>query len=157
MRTLVGKTFVALAITAVAAFGADNSIGTWKLNVEKSTYTPGLFPVKSLTTVRESISGGVKTANTGARTDGTPINASVTVKYDGTAVAVTGTGAPYDTVAVKQVDANTSTSETKKNTGPYHGTGRTVISKDGKTMTTTTKGTDGDGKPFTSTLVYDKQ
>jgi hypothetical protein len=32
-----------------------------------------------------------------------------------------------------------------------------VISKDGKTMTTTTKGTDGDGKPFTSTLVYDKQ
>jgi hypothetical protein len=155
MRNLVSKAFVVLAITAVAAFGADNSIGTWKLNIEKSKYTPGPFPVKSLTTVRESISGGVKTANTGARADGTPIDASVTVKYDGTAVAVTG--APYDTVAVKQVDANTFTSETKKNTGPYHGTGRTVISKDGKTMTTTTKGTDGDGKPFTSTLVYDKQ
>ena len=157
MRNLMSKAFVALAITTVAAFGADNSIGTWKLNVEKSKYTPGPFPVKSLTTVRESISGGVKTTNTGVRTDGTPINASVTLKYDGTAVAVTDTGAPYDTVAVKQVDANTFTSETKKNTGPYHGTGRTVISKDGKTMTTTTKVTDGDGKPFTSTLVYDKQ
>ena len=157
MRKTLSKTLVVLAITTIAALGADNSIGTWKLNVEKSKYTPGPFPVKSLTTVQESISGGVKLANTGARTDGTPINASVTLKYDGTAVAVTGTGASYDTIAVKQVDANTFTSETKKNTGPYHGTGRTVISKDGKTMTTTTKGTDGDGKPFTSTLVYDKQ
>ena len=57
----------------------------------------------------------------------------------------------------KQQRINDATSETKKNTGPYQGTGRTVISKDGKTMTTTTKGTDGDGKPFASTLVYDKQ
>jgi hypothetical protein len=156
MRNIISKTVVVLAITAVAAFGADNSIGTWKLNVEKSKYTPGAFPVKSLTTVRESISGGVKATTTGALANGGPINVSVTLKYDGVAVPLTGTGAPYDTVAVKQVDANTFTSETKKNTGPYHGTGRTVISKDGKKMTTTTKGTDADGKPFTSTLVYEK-
>jgi len=32
-----------------------------------------------------------------------------------------------------------------------------VVSKDGKTMTTTAKGTDADGKAMTLTLVYEKQ
>ena len=40
MRTSFTKTLIALAITTVAAFGADNTLGTWKLNVAKSKYTP---------------------------------------------------------------------------------------------------------------------
>ena len=39
----------------------------------------------------------------------------------------------------------------------YVATGRTVISGGGKIMTTTAKGTAADGKPFTSTYVFDKQ
>jgi len=35
--------------------------------------------------------------------------------------------------------------------------GRNVISKDGKTMAQTSKGTDAEGKPVTQTLVFDKQ
>jgi hypothetical protein len=157
MRNLLSKAFIALAITTIAAFGADNSIGTWKLNVEKSKYTPAPFPVKSLTSTREASDGGVKVTNTGERADGTPINSSYTAKYDGTESHVTGSGAPYDTVAIKQVNANTLTDERKNTGGSYHATGRYVISGGGKTMTWTAKGTDADGKAFTATFVYEKQ
>ena len=90
MRTTLAKTLIALAFTTVAAFGADNTVGTWKMNVAKSKYTPAPFPLKSLTTVRETSSGGVKVTNTGERADGTMINATYTAKYDGTPVSVTG-------------------------------------------------------------------
>jgi len=38
-----------------------------------------------------------------------------------------------------------------------HVTGRTVISKDGKTMTTTTKGTNEEGKKSSGKFIYEKQ
>jgi hypothetical protein len=157
MRRIFGRALLGLAITTVVVLGADNSIGTWNLNVAKSHYTPGPIPLKSLTAVRESTPDGVKATLTGERTDGTAINGSYTAKYDGSAATVTGTGVPYDTISIKQVDANTFTSEAKKTDGKYHSHGRTVISKDGKTLTTRSRGTDADGKAMSSTLVYDKQ
>ena len=156
MRTLFTRALVVLAITTIGAFAADNSIGTWKFNAEKSKYTPAPMPVKSLTITREAADGGVKVTQTGERADGTAISAGYTAKYDGKEVKVTGV-APYDTIAIKQVNANTYTDE-RKNTGTkYVATGRTVISGGGKIMTTTAKGTAADGKPFTLTYVLDKQ
>ena len=157
MRRILNRTFFIAALTTLTALGADNSFGTWKLNVAKSKYTPAPMPVKSITVTREASDGGVKVTTTGERTDGTSINTSYTAKYDGTETRVAGSGAPYDTIAVKQVNANTFTDERKKADGPYHATGRTVISKGGKTMTTTTKGTNSDGKAFASTFVFQKQ
>ena len=157
MRQTFSRTLAVLAITAVAALGADNSIGTWKVNVEKSKYTPGAFPLKSLTSVREAVPGGVKVTNTGERADGAAINASYTAKYDGSAAAVTGTGAPYDSISIKQVNANTFTYDMKQTNGKYRSRGRSVISSDGKTMTSTAKGTDANGAPVTVTMVYEKQ
>jgi hypothetical protein len=87
--------------------GADNSIGTWKVNIAKSKYTPAPIPVKSYTMVRETAPGGVKVTITGERTDGAPINAGYTAKFDGPAAAVSGTGTPYDSMSIKQVNANT--------------------------------------------------
>jgi len=156
MRTLLARALVALAITTVAVFGADNTIGTWKLNVEKSKYTPAPMPVKSLTVTREASDGGVKVTLTGEQADGTAINASYTVKYDGKEVPVTG-NLPYDTIAIKQVNANTLTDERKKTGGPYKATGRIVVSNGGKAMTTTAKGTNTAGKAFTQNFAFDKQ
>jgi hypothetical protein len=151
------KILLGLAIVTTVAFAADNSLGTWKLNVEKSKYNPGPVPLKSLTVVREASDGGVKVTGTGERADGTPVNASYTTKYDGSPSSVSGSGLRYDTISIKQVNANTFTDE-RKNTGTaYKGTGRTVISNGGKTMTLSTKGTSPDGKPFAGTLVFDKQ
>ncbi len=157
MRTILTKALVALAITTIAALGADNSIGTWKLNVEKSKYTPAPMPLKSLTITREASDGGAKVTTTGERADGTKINTSYTTKYDGTAATVTGEGVLYDSISVKQVNANTFTDERKKTGGSYNATGRTIISNAGKTMTITIKGTNADGKPFTADFVLEKQ
>jgi hypothetical protein len=156
MRNILTKAFIALAITTVAVFGADNTLGTWKLNIAKSKYTPAPMPIKSLTVTREAADGGVKQTTTGEQADGTAINSSYSAKYDGKDVQVSG-NAPYDTIAIKQVNANTLTDERKKTGGPYKATGRTVVSNGGKTMTTTTKGTNGQGQAFTSDFVFDKQ
>jgi hypothetical protein len=145
------------AITALAAVGADNSVGTWKLDVAKSKYTPAPMPLKSYTMLRESAAGGEKVTVTGARADGTPINASYTTKLDGSDSQVSGSGTPYDVMAVKKVDANTYTAEGKNSKNKYHVTFRSVISKDGKTMTTTGKGMDANGVPVALTLVFEKQ
>jgi hypothetical protein len=156
MRTLLIRALIALAITTIGALGADNSIGTWKLNAEKSKYTPAPMPVKSLTVTREAADGGVKVTMTGEQADGTAINGSYTAKFDGKDVPVTG-NAPYDTIALKQVNDNTFTDARKKTGAPYQATSRMVISSDGKTMTTTTKGTNAAGKAMNSTFVFDKQ
>jgi len=156
MRTLLTRALVALALTTVAALAADNTIGTWKLDVAKSKYTPAPMPIKSLTVTREASDGGVKHTTKGERADGTAINASYTAKYDGKDVQVSG-NSQYDTIAIKQLNANTLTDDRKKTGGPYKATGRTVVSNGGKTMTTTTKGTNADGKEFTQILVFDKQ
>jgi hypothetical protein len=157
MQRLFSKTLVTLAITTIGVFGADNSLGTWKINVEKSQYTPGPLPVKSLLVVREASDSGVKVTTTGERADGAKITTTYTAKYDGTAATVTGDNLLYDSISIKQVNPNTLTDERKKGGGPYQATGRTVISQGGKVMTLTTKGTNADSKAFTSTLVFEKQ
>jgi hypothetical protein len=156
MRNFVAKLVIGVAITSIGMYGADNSIGTWKRNIDKSKSTPPLTnPITSLTIAFEAVDGGVKQTVTGQRKDGTAINGGFTAKYDGKEYPVTG--APWDTISIKQIDANTFTTETKKSDGKYHMTNRVVISKDGKTMTLTSKGTNTDGKPSTGKSIYEKQ
>ena len=158
MRKIFSVALFALAITTtVFALGEDKSLGTWKADVAKCKYTPAPWPVKSLTVTREAAPDGVKVSNTGMRTDGSAINSSYTAKYDGSPTAVTGEGAPYDSISIKQEDANKFSYEAKNSKNKYHANGRTEISRDGKTMTTEAKGTDADGKPMTLKIVYDKQ
>ena len=145
----------ALAITAVVAFGADSMVGTWKLNAAKSKFT-GSNAVKSQTDVREATpDGGVKVTRTGQLADGAAVKGSFAYKYDGKEYPATGLA--FDVLSVKRVDANTLTFEVRKAGGKYHVTGQTVVSGDGKTMTQTSKGTDAEGKPISSTVVFDKQ
>ena len=60
-----------LLVAAVCAMGiqaADNSIGTWKRNAERSKYdAPNApkNPIVSQTVVREAMNGGVKTTSKG--------------------------------------------------------------------------------------------
>lgn len=155
MRSILTATFVAGAMATIA-FGADHTLGTWKVNTEKSKYTPAPMLVKSLMVTREAADGGVKVTVTGEQANGTAIHATYTAKYDAKDVQVTG-NSPYDTIAIQQINANTLTEARKKTGGPYQATSRVVISNGGKTMTSTTKGTNGEGKAFTSTFVFDKQ
>jgi hypothetical protein len=122
--------------------------------MEKSKFSPSA-PVKSLTATREATNDGVKVTTTGERADGTPINGSYTAKYDGKEYPVTG--APYDSIAIKQVNENTFTTVQKNSGTKYNTTTRAVISKDGKTIKVTVRGTGADGNPIRYTMVYEKQ
>jgi hypothetical protein len=155
MRNIFLKVFIAAAVSAIGMFGADGVIGTWKLNAAKSKSTSA-NPAKSQTDVREETAdGGYKLTRTSELKDGTSSNYSVACKYDGKECPVTG--ASYDVVSSKRIDANTTTFETRKTGGKYHNYGKNVISKDGKTLTQTITGTDAEGKPMKITNVFDKQ
>ena len=148
---------IALVATAAVVLGADNTLGTWKYNTAKSKRAPGVAAIKELIITREANDGGVKITAKGERADGSKIDTVTDAKYDGKPVTVTGSGLTWDTVALKQINANTFTEERSKQGGKYHSNVRTVVSKDGKTMTGTSKGTGADGKAFTSVAVFDKQ
>jgi len=66
-------------------------------------------------------------------------------------------GSPdIDTANAKRVDANT-VETTLKRDGKVVGHSKRTVSKDGKTLTVVTKGTNANGDPFEVTLVYDRQ
>ena len=157
MQRVAVKLVIGMAITAIGMFGADSSLGTWKMNVAKSKTTSASSPVKSRTEVYEATAdGGVKVTRTQQLANGTAFNFTYVFKYDGKEYPVTG--GQFDTISAKRIDANTTSFEVmNKKNGTYHQTGRSVISKDGKTRTLTAKGTDDAGKPVVATVVFDKQ
>jgi len=148
---------LAVVATVCTTWAADNTLGTWKYNTSKSKGAPGVSPIANLTVTREASEGGVKITAKGERADGSKIDTVTSAKYDGKPIPVTGSGLTWDTVSIKQVNANTLTEERTKKGGKYRTTVRTVVSADGKTMTSTAKGTGTDGKPVTTTGVFDKQ
>jgi hypothetical protein len=156
MKSSLRIAFASVAIAA-GAFSADNTLGTWKLNPEKSKPAAGQSRITSLTVVREAVGDAVKVTVRAEREDKSKIDVSYTTKYDGKEVTISGSGLPYDTLAVKQVDANTLTDVRSKKGGTYKGTGRFAVANGGKTATLSTQGTGADGKPFSSMSVYDKQ
>jgi hypothetical protein len=132
-------------------------VGTWKLNIAKSKYV-NLRAPKSETRATEAQVDAAKTSYGGVAWDGSRIGWSYTAKYDGKDNPISGTGSPNqaDTVALKRIDANTYTSTLRK-AGKVVWTSRTVASDDGKVMTITSKGTNQQGQPDSSTSVWDKQ
>lgn len=154
MRHILVKAILMAAVSVISVLGADSSLGTWKLNMDKSKFTASA-PVENLTTMREASDNGVKVTTTGEQADGTPINASYTAKYDGKTYPVMG--APFDSIAITQVDANTFTMKQKSSANKRSTTTRSVVSKNGKTMTNRVRGTGADGRRVNYTMVYDKQ
>jgi hypothetical protein len=113
MQRIAAKLIVGMAITAMGMFGADSSVGTWKLNVAKSTVASNL---KSRTDVRVAMpDGGVKVTRTDQLTTGASSDSTYTYKYDGKEYPATG--GQFDTISVKRIDANTTSWEVKKTGG----------------------------------------
>jgi hypothetical protein len=154
-RMLVLGSMLAVALPAVASSqAADPMLGTWELNVAKSTWTPGPAP-KSDTRTYSAAPNGFKFVSKGVGADGKPTAVSFTVAFDGKFYPLTGNSSA-DSISAKRVDANTVESQLKKgNKVVSHAT--RVVAKDGKSFTTTTTGTDAAGKPTKSTTVWDKK
>ena len=87
-------TMLVTAVTLfVAAAAADQSSGTWKMNAEKSKYSPGPAP-KSLTVVVESDDNNYKIEATGTDGDGKPLHVQYSAKFDGKDHPATGIRMP---------------------------------------------------------------
>ena len=144
---------VALALN-VSAAAADQQSGTWKMNPAKSKYSPGPAP-KSVTVKIDSDADNIKLSSDGIDAAGNPTHVEFTAKYDGQDYPITGVP-NADTIALKRVDASTTESTSKK-AGQVVMIVRSVVSKDGKTRTSTFKGTDAKGQDVNNVVVYDKQ
>src|SRR5262249_42193051 len=143
----------ALMLTVTTAV-ADQLSGTWKMNPEKSKYSPGPAP-KDLTVVVESDENNYKLDATGTDGDGKPMHVQYSAKFDGKDHPATGI-ANADAVSLKRIDASTIETLQKKD-GKVVMTVTTNVSKDGKTRTSTWQGRSAEGRDVHNVVVFDKQ
>ena len=147
-------TVCALALNVSAtAQATDPLVGTWKLDVAKSTYKPGPAP-KSATVVIDAAGKGIKVAVDAVMADG-PMKWGYTSARDGKDAPVTG-NPMYDTASATQTSPTEGTIVYSKG-GKAVATVKTAVSTDGKSMTATTTGTDAKGQAIHNVAVYTKQ
>ena len=147
----------AVFATAAPQVGLTQSnplIGTWKLNLAKSKFTPGP-PPKSQTLTFEGAGQDLKNTAETIDAQGQATKTVFMHIYDGKPHPTTG-NAVFDATTYTQVDAyhvNWVRSKAEKAVQ----TGSNIISSDGKTFTVTTDGTGANSQPISSVAVYEKQ
>ena len=156
---LARVTMILSAVVVAAALHAhaqskDTFIGTWRLNVAKSTYSPGPAP-KSVVSIYEAAGQGHKVSVKNESAAGT-FEYSYTTNLDGKDSKVTGTNPVADTVAVRRIDERTLELVNKLG-GKVTTTQRNVLSADGKTRTVTTTGTDAKGQKINNVGIFERQ
>ena len=145
--------FIAGAFCFAAMASHDAHMGTWKLNEAKSKLAAG--GGKNNTVVYEAAGDDIKVTVDGVDKDGKPTHNEWTGKFDGKDYAVTGDDSS-DMRSYKVVNDHTLDLTIKKG-GKVTMTGKIVVSKDGKSRTVTTHGTNAEGKKVENVGVYDKQ
>ena len=147
---------VTLLTSSLTPAQTDAFVGTWQLNVAKSKFASGTAR-KSETRIVESSPTGMKVSVDRTNADGSNQQFNYTTNFDGKPHPITGAG-PFgaDSIEVTLGAANTLTYKLMRG-GKVVGTGKSVVSGDGKTLTLKSKGTDVSGKTSSSVAVYDKQ
>ena len=142
-----------MVLSAAACARSDPAVGTWKLNVEKSKYSPGPGP-KGTTVTIKSDGDMTHVAIKSITATGTATSSEYSYRLDGRDYPVTGSP-DYDTRALK--GSGHTVEGTLKKAGKVVMNYKRVISSDGKTMTVTTTGIDGLGQTVNNVAVYEKQ
>ena len=154
--TISSALLAVLFATALPQFGFSQSnplVGSWKLNVEKSKYSPGPAP-KSATLKYQTEGQNLKRTNEGTDAAGKPANNAWVNIFDGRPHPSPGPG--YDASAYTQTDPGVF-HFTRLKAGKIVQSGFGVLSRDGKTFTVTTIGTGPNGELINNVAVYDKQ
>ena len=156
MRTRFAVLVLALlAVSAGLAAADDPLVGNWKLNPAKSKFSPLPAP-QDITIKYEPVGAdGIKVTAEITDAKGKKTVTAYSGSFDGKDVPVTGSG-DADTCSMRRIDANTTEVANKK-AGKATTALKRAVSKDGKTLTITAKGTDGQGQPVNSVEVFDKQ
>jgi hypothetical protein len=141
-------------VSASLALAGENWVGTWKVNLAKSKFSPGPEP-KSLILKFESTPAGIKLTTDIVDGEGKELKGGFTSKFDGKEVPLTG-NPNADAGSPKRLDDNSYENVWKK-AGKVTITAKAVVSADGKTLTVTQTGTDVQGRAVNTTTVYDRQ
>ena len=149
--SLAAAVFVGMVGAVALAQSTSPLVGTWKLNVAKSK-----APFKSGTSVIEAVGEGIKFTVDLVGNDGTKSHWGFTGNFDGKDVPVTGESMYGDTVSLTRVNERTIQINGKFKGKPTT-THTITVSADGKTRTSTAKGTDKNGKPIDAVSFYEKQ
>jgi hypothetical protein len=128
-------------------------LGTWTLNLAKSTYRSGPAPRSQIRTY-EPHDQGVKATIKTVFIDGRSTTVGYVANYDSLEYAVTGSP-EVDTIALKRVAPRTAQA-TLSHAGKVIATARRVISEDGNTLTISYQGQQM-GTRVDYTAVYEKQ
>jgi hypothetical protein len=131
LSALIGFTAAHPRLAAQTARGEQVLLGTWQLDLTKSTYFPGPAP-RSETRTYTAVSDGVQGVIRRVYADGHAETIEYRADYD-REHAVTGTPA-YDAIRLKRIDDFTAES-TLSHAGIVFGTARRMISPDGNTLT----------------------
>ena len=142
------------SVALAAQTAADPVVGTWKLDAAKSSFSAGpALKSQTRTYSQSDQSITLNMATVGA--DGKETTSQTTYHLDGKDYPVTG-NPDYDSLSGKKIDTNTS-EFTLKRAGKPVGTTRRTVSKDGKTLTATSKVTDAKGEKVENRMVFNKQ
>jgi hypothetical protein len=129
-------------------------VGTWKLDLAKSKYSPGPTP-KSQMARLDAVSGGMSVVSDRVEANGEKIHFEWTAMFDGKDYPVKGDAA-RDNVAVRKID-DYAIEITNKKGGKVTATIKAVYAKDGKSRVETVTGTNAQGQKINNVTVWDKQ
>ena len=149
---------ISLAGTAAAQSKDDPSIGTWKLNVAKSKFTPGP-PIQGDTRSYEVNEAGWLFVTTETiQPDGTRTGVRFAAKFDGKAYPQIGRFAPTVTlITYEPVDRRTLKYTQRDTSGKIVSTNTRTVSADGKTMLIEQRTTNASGQPVVNIELFERQ
>src|SRR5262245_11329743 len=169
MTVLVSSTFL---LGQVSSLTPNPIIGTWKQNLEKSTYSPGPPPPKGSYAVRQYAAGedgSIVAITMNVDPEGLPsLGAISAANYDGkeyvqhtVATLPTSLGSHIGpkvdrTISYKPIDPYT-VQIVQKEGGRVVSMSTRTVSRDGKTMTDRFDYTNTSGQRVTNVLVFEKQ
>jgi hypothetical protein len=164
--SLVALAFFVLSSGTLAAQspGPDPREGTWKLNLQRSTWSPGPGPQAQTCRIENRTDGFTSWTCAGVSATGEPTFSVTLRKYDGTDYPL------YDITQVTNFIANgarsalTQTSRilngtvenVNKTNGQVTVTVRTTLSSDGRSYTSRQTGTNAQGQQVNDVLVFER-
>lgn len=159
--TIAGFALIAVLTAPLHVVGqtTDAWVGSWKLNLAKSKYSPGPAPKSSTLKIEPAPGGGQKHTFDGINARGETTHSERVTKFDGSESpiqAVVPAASTKITNTFRRLDDH-SFEVVSRVEGKLTTTARNVISRDGKTMTQTVTGNNAQGQAVNNTVVYDKQ
>jgi hypothetical protein len=151
---LVGALLIAASVPQRSFAQTDPLIGTWKLNLAKSTYKPGPAP-RSVVFTAVAVGQDVQVSGDAIDAAGMPGHLVFTTVYDGKIHPVTGS-AFFDGNSIIRTDAYTREGTLTKD-GVLVQTSTFTFSMDGRTLTLSVRGLNAAGQRTENVSVYDKQ